>query len=608
MKKQLKLELGKLKLFEVVIYTLPILIISLIFSYFFFFQQEFIENNFDNFSDSWQKASKEDIRDFELVESVSAMKPDVYVEYLTLNFDNPKDYGCIYFIANHQMIDVVINDEFVTASDISESIYGLSSYTKRIHGQLKEEDNKIVIRVQSKLYNYLSRHDSFFFGTVGNISKYIALDALNTISFASICIVIGLFLICYSLINSKAEARKANIGNIALAVTIILWGIYFMLPSDFSTQLLSPLFISRLSNFIYSIIPTVFALYFYANIKNFKKPVLFIFLLMAIFNAIEFFSFVFLNFEFVQFGLFFDIFYIIFCLFGVSMLLLDIKKGNQYFKRMIPFIILMVISLLVFSVFYYFGEIKIDYRIFNMVSLLFFVYIFIYNLRIINTRAVNYRKEMASIDMKKSMAVEAYEQLETHMEQVNEVKHDMRHHLNALQILLSNHNFDEANEYLNGLSNRVNSISTVTYCNYYVINSVLAYYVKKAEKKQIEFEILINLPEQIYINDDDLFSIISNMLENAIEAVKKINKIPKPVVKFECSEKQNYLFIKCQNMFDGNIQYDEDRIITSKSNRNDHGLGLKSIQNIAEEYNGNMTVNICEDEFIIEVFLLNILK
>ena len=63
--------------------------------------------------------------------------------------------------------------------------------------------------------------------------------------------------------------------------------------------------------------------------------------------------------------------------------------------------------------------------------------------------------------------------------------------------------------------------------------------------------------------------------------------------------------IKSENPYRGNLLTDGEKIITSKQDRTKHGYGLKSIKNIAEKYNGFMSIIYDNNKFKIDVEMLN---
>ena len=136
-----------------------------------------------------------------------------------------------------------------------------------------------------------------------------------------------------------------------------------------------------------------------------------------------------------------------------------------------------------------------------------------------------------------------------------------------------------------------------------VITSFVNFKLKEAKSKNIDVEIISNInDEEIYIDKEDICRIINNIMNNAIEALQEFN-IKK--VKLFIGIAGDYLIIKSENPYKGRMLTEGEKIITTKKDRTKHGYGLKSIKNIAEKYNGFMSIMYDDEKFKIDVEMLN---
>ena len=108
-----------------------------------------------------------------------------------------------------------------------------------------------------------------------------------------------------------------------------------------------------------------------------------------------------------------------------------------------------------------------------------------------------------------------------------------------------------------------------------------------------------------FISDIDLYSMLINAVDNAIEAVEKYDDPEKRFVRISVSAKNQFVSIRVENWLD---KADDLTLIkglprTSKSDKSNHGFGLKSMKLIAEEYGGSLAIST----EIKNLFLLNIL-
>jgi len=136
-----------------------------------------------------------------------------------------------------------------------------------------------------------------------------------------------------------------------------------------------------------------------------------------------------------------------------------------------------------------------------------------------------------------------------------------------------------------------------------VITSFVNFKLKEAKSKNIDVEIISNINDkEIYIDKEDICRIINNIMNNAIEALQEFN-IKK--VKLFIGIAGDYLIIKSENPYKGSMLTEGEKIITTKKDRTKHGYGLKSIKNIAEKYNGFMSIMYDDEKFKIDVEMLN---
>lgn len=108
-----------------------------------------------------------------------------------------------------------------------------------------------------------------------------------------------------------------------------------------------------------------------------------------------------------------------------------------------------------------------------------------------------------------------------------------------------------------------------------------------------------------FISDIDLYSMLINAVDNAIEAVEKYDDPEKRFVRISVSAKNQFVSIRVENWLD---KADDLTLIkglprTSKSDKSNHGFGLKSMKLIAEKYGGSLAIST----EIKNLFLLNIL-
>lgn len=104
-----------------------------------------------------------------------------------------------------------------------------------------------------------------------------------------------------------------------------------------------------------------------------------------------------------------------------------------------------------------------------------------------------------------------------------------------------------------------------------------------------------------FMSDVDIYSLFGNAIDNAIEAVLGIEE-NKRVIGLLVKTEKDFLSLQIYNYFNFDIKFQDGLPITSKSDSNYHGFGLKSIKLIVEKYGGNISIALKDN-----IFNLNIL-
>ena len=114
------------------------------------------------------------------------------------------------------------------------------------------------------------------------------------------------------------------------------------------------------------------------------------------------------------------------------------------------------------------------------------------------------------------------------------------------------------------------------------------YKLRNAEELGIQATVDVAVPEILNIEIVDIVTIIGNLLDNAIQAMLKTKQERSLFLKVFFTKGR--LIIAVRNTFDGKVNYQNGKIITSKKELN-HGHGLNNIENALKRYNGSMRLD-----------------
>lgn len=202
------------------------------------------------------------------------------------------------------------------------------------------------------------------------------------------------------------------------------------------------------------------------------------------------------------------------------------------------------------------------------------------------------------------LAIQAnqYESLKNHIEATSRLRHDFLHIARTAGELVKNSDntaliklFEDYGVSLD------NSHSRKIFCKHSALNAIIGYYYDEAIKHDIDCKWLVSIPDDIFVSDIDLCSVVGNLLKNAIEACETVQK-DKRNISFKADvEVDGDIYIVLTNTFDGIVKKDKDKYLSTKTNG--HGIGLESIKTTVKKYNGFVNFYNDNEKFYTDIML-----
>ena len=107
-----------------------------------------------------------------------------------------------------------------------------------------------------------------------------------------------------------------------------------------------------------------------------------------------------------------------------------------------------------------------------------------------------------------------------------------------------------------------------------------------------------------FISAVDLYTILGNVLDNAIESVLLLPDPDKKVISVSIWAKGNLLLIQVENYYENeNLTFSDGLPVTTKSAKDGHGYGLKSVRRCVEKYHGSLDVSAENNLFRLTIIL-----
>lgn len=180
-------------------------------------------------------------------------------------------------------------------------------------------------------------------------------------------------------------------------------------------------------------------------------------------------------------------------------------------------------------------------------------------------------------------------------EKNRKMRHDMRHLQITLRGLLRDNQRQRALDLLDQLGETFPDLQVDIGCGNDTVSSIVSQYAARAKGEGVKFETSLNLGN-IDGMDLDLAIIFGNALENAFEAV---TGAAQKVVRASAMVIGEFVNIRVDNTFDGQLQQKDSRYLSRKRNFEEAGIGLDSIRTIVEARKGILKIDAKENWFIL---------
>ena len=184
------------------------------------------------------------------------------------------------------------------------------------------------------------------------------------------------------------------------------------------------------------------------------------------------------------------------------------------------------------------------------------------------------------------MELENYKKINQANDKYMELLHNSNHYMRTVYGLLEQDNKDEAINIMDSVLTEYEEGELIEYSTNSILNTILSEYYDKSKTNHIEFNIFVEPGFNIEcVESMDLVAMVSNLISNAYEAALKSDE-KKIKVQMYMQNDGSFIIIKIENSFSGEIVRQGDRLLTTKKDGNIHGVGIESVEKVAEKYDG----------------------
>ncbi len=193
---------------------------------------------------------------------------------------------------------------------------------------------------------------------------------------------------------------------------------------------------------------------------------------------------------------------------------------------------------------------------------------------------------------------EYFDALSSQMNEIREIKHDIRHFIGTMSRLAEEDLYEELKGFLREYSEKTEMEQLPVFCENIVANSIIGYYYLRAKEYGITFESKCNIPRQSVMSDSDLCIVLGNALENAVYACKQMERHNRIYISIEAGILKKQNLVKIRNTYNGSCEVRDNHLISTKNGKS-HGFGLRNIERVIASYGGIVKIEYDEKEFTL---------
>lgn len=199
--------------------------------------------------------------------------------------------------------------------------------------------------------------------------------------------------------------------------------------------------------------------------------------------------------------------------------------------------------------------------------------------------------------------LELYNSLRKNYDIQRKRTHEYKNQIMCIDSLLKKKNYNKLEEYINSIFDKLDGQLDMVDTNNEVVNAVINAKYYEALQNDVLFILKINDLSHIKVSDEDIVTILSNFLDNAIEAAGQCD-IDKRTVGIKLLYEDDVLSIAVSNSYKTEPEIMEDGYMrTIKDDKEQHGLGIRNVVATLEKYNAEYIIDYKNGEFVFSIIM-----
>lgn len=199
--------------------------------------------------------------------------------------------------------------------------------------------------------------------------------------------------------------------------------------------------------------------------------------------------------------------------------------------------------------------------------------------------------EISLLEQQEHSLNQYVEEAKTRYDRTKSFRHDISNHIAVVKRLLQSGKLEEAVSYMEDLDDMAEKMSFPCSTNNPAVDILVGNKLGIAQSMGIDVHCSLLLPYPCSLRDIDICIVLSNALDNAIQAVKNLGAGTEKYIRVSGRTQGDFLMMEIENSFHGKEAFKK-------------GTGLSNVKKVAEKYGGAMSIETQENVFVLHVLLI----
>ncbi len=293
------------------------------------------------------------------------------------------------------------------------------------------------------------------------------------------------------------------------------------------------------------------------------------------------------------------VYYLIFIIFALRLNKNNFYEAKYDFKFLVVGCVFILSDIVINSIVSWYSTIHFENIYLGIVALInvlccFIGLFYIFEMFYSN----NIKNQMKIIEEIQKKESNQYKISKETIDMINIKCHDFRHQIREFG---DNQKID--NEAINNLNKLIRIYDSTYHTENEALNVILNEKTLLCNNKNIRFTCIVDGNALNFIENEDIYSLFGNLIDNSIDAVNQLDDNEK-IISLKIKQVGNIVSISIKNGYKGKIQMENNLPLSKKEDNIHHGFGMKSIKMVCEKYNGNLRLNIENNIFIVTILFI----